>query len=112
MENVQDYTLSSRRGKEPVYALIVISSVREAPEKSSNANIYMVEKVQPVKSESVESLRPILRRLTRFAMKASNSTATHGTPIKWTPDRGPGHAKKARRLGAHTTDAEMPSPTG
>ena len=52
MENVQYYTLSARRPNEPMYALIIISSVREAPE-GGNALIYMVEKVAPVSSADV-----------------------------------------------------------
>ena len=94
-----------------MYALIVISSVRLVS-NSENAHVYMVEKVHPVSRADVESLRPLLRRLARFAMSASRGTATQSSPIKWTPERGPGQAKKARRLGAHPTDAEMPSPTG
>ena len=111
MENVQDYTLTARRPTEPMYALILISSVRLVP-NSTNEYVYMVEKVHPVSRADVESLRPLLRRLTRFAMSASRSTATQSSPVKWTPQRGPDQAKKARRLGAHPTDAEMPSPTG
>ncbi len=110
MENVQDYTLTARRPTEPMYALIVISGVRQISE-NNDAHAYMVEKVQPVSPADVESLRPLLRRLTRFAITASRSTATHGTPIKWTPDRGPGNAKKARRIGAHPTDSSIHSPT-
>ena len=40
MENVQDYTLSARRPNEPMYALIVISSIRDAP-GGDNAHIYI-----------------------------------------------------------------------
>ena len=94
-----------------MYALIIISSVRQVPQ-NENAHVYMVEKVHPVTRADVESLRPLLRRLTRFAISASRSTATQSTPTAWTPDRGPDQAKKARRLGAHPTDAEIPSPTG
>ncbi len=111
MENVQDYTLTTCRATEPMYALIVISSVRQVPE-SDNAHVYTVEKVQPVSLADVVPLRPLLRRLAQFAITASSSTAKQGTPIKWTPDRTPGSAKKARRLGAHPTDSEIPSPTG
>lgn len=110
METVQDYTLTARRATEPMYALIVISSVRKVPQ-SENAHVYMVEKVHPVCSTDMELLRMTLRRLARFAMTASSSTASQSTPIRWAPDRDPGHAKKARRLGAHPTDNDIPSPT-
>ena len=111
MENVQDYTLTARRPTEPMYALIVIFGDRSLP-RSDNGHVYMVEKVQPVTPADIEHLLPLLRRLSRFAISASRSTATQGTPVKWTPDRGPGNAKKARRLGAHPTDASIHSPMG
>ena len=110
MENVQDYTLSTRRATEPMYALIVISGVRQAPE-GNNAHVYMVEKVQPVSAADVEKLRPLLALLSGFAVTASSSVATPATPVKWTPDRGLGQAKKARRLGAHPTASPIRSPT-
>ena len=110
MENVQDYTLTARRATTPMYALVVISSVRPVPQ-STDAHVYMLEKVHPLLSTDVQQLRPILRRLARFAKTASSSTAPQSSPIKWTPERDPGHAKKARRLGAHPTDNGVPSPT-
>ena len=41
-----------------MYALIIISSVREAPE-GGNALIYMVEKVAPVSLADVPTLLPL-----------------------------------------------------
>ena len=69
MENVQDYTLSARRPNEAMYALIVISSIRDAP-GVDNAHIYMVEKVAPVKPADIATLRPNLKRLSLFAKTA------------------------------------------
>ena len=79
MENVQDYTLTARRPTEPMYALIVIFGDRSLP-RSDNGHVYMVEKVQPVTPADIEHLLPLLRRLSRFAISASRSTATQGAP--------------------------------
>ena len=103
MENVQDYTLTSRRSTEPIYALIIISSVRKAPEDDSPWHIYMVDKVAPVPLADVPTIRPILKRLSMFAKQASQSTATHRSPAKWDEGRSPASAKKTRRLGQHPT---------
>ena len=40
-DNVQDYTLTGRKPKEPVYAMVIISSVQEV----SGITTYMVDKV-------------------------------------------------------------------
>ena len=61
MENVQDYTLTARRATEPMYAMIVISGVRQAP-GNNNAHVYMVEKVQPVSPAEVQALRKGFRK--------------------------------------------------
>ena len=107
MENVQDYTLSARRPNAPMYALIVISSARNAPE-GDNAHIYMVEKVAPVSPADVITIRLVLERLSEFAKTASQSTALCTSPVKWPEGRSPGSAKKSRRLGYHPTTASPP----
>ena len=110
MAHVQDYTLTARQANEPFYALIIISSMREAPE-GNDAHIYMVEKVQPVSSEDVARLRPLLKRLSMFSKtSASVSAAAYNSPIKWEPGRGPASARKARRLGYHPTASPIRSP--
>ena len=83
-----------------MYALIVISSVRNAPE-GNNGHIYMVEKVAPVAPAHIITLRPVLKRLSTFAETASKSTAPYTSPVKWPQGRSPGSARKSRRLGHH-----------
>ena len=102
MENVQDYTLTSRRPNEPMYALIIISSVRKASEDDSG-HIYMVDKVAPLLKEHVPTILEIMKRLCMFAKQASQTAATHHSPAKWDEGRSPASAKKARRLGQHPT---------
>ena len=104
MENVQDYTLTARRPTEPMYALIIISSVRDAPGDDSE-HIYMVEKVAPVLLETVPTILQILKRLSMFAKQASQTTATHHSPV-WDEGRSPASAKKSRRLGQHPTASD------
>ena len=102
MENVQDYTLTARRPTEPMYALIIISSVRKAP-GVDNGHIYMVDKVAAVSLADVLTILQILKRLSMFAKQASQTTATHRSPAKWDDGRSPASAKKARRVGQHPT---------
>jgi len=105
MENVQDYTLTARRPTEPMYALIIISSVRKAP-GNDNGHIYMVDKVTPVSLADVPTILQILKRLSMFAKEASQSTASHRSPAKWDEGRSPASAKKTRRLGQHPTASD------
>ena len=107
MENLQDYTLSARQPNEPMYALIVISSIRDAP-RDDNAHIYIVEKVAPVKPADIATLRPFLKRLSMFAKTASQSAALDTSAVKWEEGRSPGSAKNSRRLGYHPTTASPP----
>ena len=107
MENVQDYTLSARRPNEPMYALIVISSVRNASE-GENAHIYMVEKVSPVTPADIVALRLVLNKLSAFAKTATQSTAVCTSPVKWPQGSSPSSASKSRRLGYHPTTASPP----
>ena len=108
MENVQDYTLSGRRPNEPVYALLVISSVRAAAEGGDAYN-YMVDKVHPLTKAEVGEIRPLLRRLRSFAMKSSSTAGTLTSP-QWTPGHSPWSARKTRRLGYNPTASPLASP--
>ena len=108
MENVQDYTLTGRKPNEPIYALIVISSVREAPE-GNNSLIYMVDKVHPLPQADIGEVRALLRRLARFAMTSSSTAGTPSSP-RWEAGRRPYSAKKARRMGYHPTASPLASP--
>ena len=105
MENVQDYTLTARRPTEPMYALVIISSVRKAP-GDDNGHIYMVDKVAPVSVADIPTILQILKRLSMFAKQASQSTASHQSPAKWDDGRSPASAKKTRRLGQHPTASD------
>ena len=48
MDNVQYYTLSPTCGKEPVYAIVVISNVVEHGDKT----MYMIDKVAKIEDQT------------------------------------------------------------
>ena len=108
MESVQDYTLTARKTGEAVYALVVISSVRPAAEGGASFN-YMVDKVHLLGKAEVADLRPLLRRLRRFAMTSSSTAGTLSSP-QWTPGQSPWSARKTRRLGYNPTASPLASP--
>ena len=108
MSNVQDFTLTNRKPKEPVYALIIISNVHL--NDSSNENLtYMVDKVGMLRnSDEVPLIRCLLRKLAQTTCSSSRSAPTKQTP-DW-QNQTPYSAKKARRLCDTPTDAPLPSP--
>ena len=111
--NVQDFTLTGRRPKEAVYALIVISGVHdvEVNLEDSPRRTYMVDKVNLVtQPESIPMLRSLLRKLARIPTTSQCEGKPNSTP-DWSNDKTPYTAKKARRLGVSPTDSEMPSPS-
>jgi hypothetical protein len=106
MNNVQDYTLTGRRPKEAVYALIIISSVHEA--STGVHRTYMVDKVNIINQpDSIPTLRSLLRKLARIPIQ---DTGMPNCTPEWQNDKTPYTAKKARRLGNTPTDDAMQSP--
>ena len=102
--NVQDYTLTGRKAKEPVYAMIIISSVQEA----SGVHTYMVDKVNThmVSKENIPAIRALLRNLARISLASDGQGKLNKSP-DWLPDQTPYTAKKARLLGRSPTDDAM-----
>ena len=98
MENVKDYTLSARWPHDPMYALIVISNLRDAP-GGDNAT---------VRPADIAKLRPVLKRLSAFAKTASQSEQLYTSHVKLEEGRSPGNAQKSQRLGYHPTTAAPP----
>ena len=104
---MQDYTLTSRKPKEPVYAVVIISRVQEV----SGVTTYMVDKVNTrmIDSTNISSVRSLFRKLARIAQVSESHGKLNKTP-EWLPNQTPYTAKKARRLSASPTDGSMPSP--
>ena len=105
-DNVQDYTLTSRRPKEPVYAVVIISSVQEV----SGVTTYMVDKVNAhmIDSTNISSVRSLFRKLARISQVSESHGKLNKTP-EWLPNQTPYTAKKARRLPASPTDDQLQS---
>ena len=106
-DNVQDYTLTGPNPKEPVYAMIIISSVQEA----SGVNTFMVDKVNThmVRKDHIPTIRSLLRKLARISSTPEVQGKPNNSP-DWLPDKTPFTAKKTRRLSESPTDLDMPSP--
>ena len=106
-DNVQDYTLTSRRPKDAVYAVVIISGVQEV----SGVTTYMVDKVNThmIDSDNISSVRSLFRKLSRIAQVSESHGKLNKTP-EWLPDQTPYKAKKTRRLSASPTDDQLPSP--
>jgi len=109
MENVQDYTLTGRKPKEAVYALIVISNVHESSEDSMHLT-YMVDKVQLKDADEIPTIRAMLRKLTHTCTSRPSKEKLNSAP-DWSKDQTPYSAKKTRRLCYTPTDDSLPSPT-
>ena len=104
MQNVQSFTMSSRAGKEPYYALIVVSSAHVT--ESSGFITFMVDKVQPIQSADVPAYRKTLVKLSAISKDARTAGATDAKrPFD---PRTPLEAKKTRRLSQSPTDASLP----
>ena len=104
MNNVQNYTLTSRRSKEAVYALILISSVHE----SQQGRTYLVDKVQIIdKPDHMPLLRGLLKKLAEISCASECSGKLNAAP-DWRDDVTPYAVKKARRLSCTPTDADLP----
>ena len=106
-DNVQDYTLTSRRPKEPVYAMVIVSSVQEV----SGVTTYMVDKVNThmIDKSNISLVRSLFRKLARISQVSESHGKLDKTP-EWLPNQTPYTAKKARRLSASPTDDLLASP--
>ena len=94
MDNVQDYTLTSRKPTEPFHALIVLSSVHEIAEGNPDHRC-VIDKAHPLNKEDILAIRQLLRSLAIVAMATTGSS--HNTPA-WDTTKSPYNAKKARCL--------------
>ena len=107
-QTVQDYTLTGRKASEPVYAVIIVSGVQNAP---GGGNTYMVDKVDTniIDKKNVPALRTLLRKLGRVKFASTPAGKLNKAP-EWLTQATPFTAKKARTLGLSPTDASMGSP--
>ena len=100
MQNVQDYTLTSRKAKEALYALVVVSSVHER----EGVFTYMLDKVSIIDGPgAVPTLCNLLHSLESISNKTLCSDKANATP-EWREDMTPYSTKKPRRLSYSPTD--------
>ena len=104
MDNVQNYTLTGRKPKEAVYALIVISSVHEDLGDSARLT-YMVDKVEVKQEDDIPTIRTLLRKMTQIFTTDPSKPKLNNTP-DWSTDRTPYNAKKKK--GGFPTHLQMP----
>ena len=103
MDNVQYYSLSSRKGKEPVYAVVALASAHD----SGNGLTIMVDKVHCLDKDRVPAVRSVFQKLCLLSLRYRDDGQAASTP-SWEGEHTPRHAKKARRLSASPTDVDMP----
>ena len=105
MNNFQDFTLTSRKTKEAVYALIIISSVHEG----KDGRTYMLDKVNIIdKPDNIPILRALLSKLARISGTSECRGKPNSTPDWRDKNVSPYIAKKSRSLSYSPTDADMP----
>ena len=101
LNNVQDYTLTARRGKEALYAVIVISSVHQVPGETPQ-QVYMVDKVSIINQNGdVPMIRDVLGKLACATESKEDSAGTSTLPADASPFQ-------AKNLGACPTIQQKP----
>ena len=99
LNNVQYYTLSPRKGKEPVTAVVVFASAHD----SGNVLTIMVDKVHRPDKDQVPAVRSVFAKLSLLSLRyrddgqAASMASCEG-------EHTPYNTKKARRLSATPTD--------
>ena len=107
-DNVQDYTLTGRKPKEAVYAVIAISNVHDNPGDCTRLT-YMVDKVDRQAEGDIPTIRALLHKLMQIFTVGPGKEKLNSTP-DWSKDQTPYNAKKSKRLSMSPTDADLPSP--
>ena len=102
MSTVQSYTLSSREGKKPVYAMVLLGSAYTG----TDGVTYMVDKVRILNDDSVSNAMLLMSMLSRlFSQVVADK---RGMPNAcWDSDCTPLQVKKARRLSYSPTDGDL-----
>ena len=98
MNNVQCYTLSLTQGKEPVYAVVVLTSAHD----SGNGLTIMVDKVHCLDKDQVPAVRSVFQKLSFSLRYCDDGQAVSMSSLEG--ENTPYNAKKARRLSASPTD--------
>ena len=109
MNNVQYYSLSSTHGKEPVYAMVVISNAS----KHEGKLLYMVDKVAKIDDKArVQAMITHFKKLSRWLKHEGDNETTsvsRSRAFSVSSIQTPYTVKKARRLSEQPSGASLRS---
>ena len=103
MNSVQYFTLSSRKAQQPVYAIVVVGSAHVA----NKVTTFMMNKVQTMAVEDVESTRQIFAKLCVLSKRIAQEVTSPAAKMSWSEALTPYRAKKSRRLMMTPTDTSI-----
>ena len=104
LSNLQDFNMSVPRSRanQKQAALIVISAVLRP-------NSFMVDSVQLLQPEEVETVKSCLKRMLYHSILAGHMTSRKRTAsASWTTEESPAKGSKCRRLGRSPTATVVP----
>ena len=105
MSNVQYYTLSSRKGQLPTYAMVLVGSSHV----TGGITTFMINKVQTLASTDVGAIQKLFGKLSLLGKKAAIAMdmSAKSPSASWSDDGTPFKAKKARRFALSPSDASI-----
>ena len=101
--NVQFYTLSCTIGKEPVYALVIIS----AAYKEEDRIVYVMDKVQRLTASDMSEVRMHCMKLWKLTKHAASVQTPPSAGMYESPTWDRPSTKRARHLSWTPTDESM-----
>ena len=96
-KNVQNFTLSSRKPKQPVYAMALVASAHASGDETT----FMMDKVHIINEADLAAVCAVLRKLHML------SCSSVGEKRECPPDATPLDAKKSRELAESPTDVSL-----
>ena len=102
MSTVQCYTLSSREGKKPVYAAVVLANASSG----THGVTYMVDKVRTLNTDSVSQVKSLMNTLYHLCLSVGSHKHA-STALCWDGDCTTLQVKKSRRLSCSPTDVDL-----
>ena len=105
MNNVQYFTLSSRKANQATYAVVLLGSSHI----SEGITNFMMNKAQLVESDDMPNTRKLFETLSFLCKTAGNNmdASSASQEREWNESISPFRAKRARSLGREPTDDPM-----
>ena len=95
--NVKNFTLSSRKAKQPVYAMALVASAYASGAETT----FMMDKVHIINEADLASVCTVLRKLHML------SCSSVGGKRECPPDATPLNANKSKKLAESPTDTSL-----